>query len=134
MHESVTVQRLSCAGLRTLLKVLPSSQLYIRGPDGKPQPVLHAGYCEAAVSLLHSFNLQLLYEAGQLFSVLLATEQLEEPLLRNLRALVVDAVDPRRTVPLHVQASAVRVHGHGHAQASAVRVHGHGHAQASAVR
>jgi len=109
--ESATSQRLACAGLRTLLKVLPSSQLYTKDENGNPQPVLHAGYCEAAVSLLSSFNLQLLYEAGQLFSVLLATEQLEEPLLRNLLKLIVDAADPKRTVPFHMQASAARALG-----------------------
>ena len=110
--ESATSQRLACAGLRTLLKVLPSSQLYTKDENGNPQPVLHAGYCEAAVSLLSSFNLQLLYEAGQLFSVLLATEQLEEPLLRNLLKLIVDAADPKRTVPFHMQvcAAGLRMH------------------------
>ncbi len=109
--ESAHAQRLSCAGLRTLLKVLPTSQLYCKDAHGQPQPVLHEGYCEAAVSLLNSFNLQLLYEAGQLFSVLLATEQLEEPLLRHLLNVLVDATDPRRAPPLHMQASAARALG-----------------------
>ena len=107
----MTAQRLSCAGLRMLLKALPSSQLYTKDENGNPQPVLHAGYCEAAVSLLNSFNLQLLYEAGQLFTVLLATEQLEEPLLRNLLKLIIDAADTKRSVALHVQASAARALG-----------------------
>ena len=109
--ESAHAQRLACAGLRTLLKVLPTSQLYRKDEEGHPQPVLHEGYCEAAVGLLNSFNLQLLYEAGQLFSVLLATEQLEEPLLRHLIHVLIDAADPRRAPPLHMQASAARALG-----------------------
>ena len=112
--ESNTCQRLACAGLRLLLKVLPSSQLYTTDPEtGQPVPALDGSYCEAAVSLLSSFNLQLLYEAGQLFSVLLAIEQLEEPLLRNLLKLLIDAADPKRTAPLHMhmQASAARALG-----------------------
>ena len=62
---------------------------------------------------LNSFNLQLLYEAGQLFAVLLDIEQLEEPLLRALLKLIIDAADPRRgsAVPLHMQASAARALG-----------------------
>ncbi len=106
--ESPTTQRLACAGLRALLMALPSSQLYTKGEDGVPKPVLTAEYCRAAVSLLGSFNLQLLYEAGLLFTVLLSIEQLEEPLLRCLLQLLIDAVDPRKTVPLHEQASAAR--------------------------
>ena len=109
--ESPTTQRLACAGLRVLLKALPSSQLYTTDDDGRPVAVLDASYCEAAVSLLQSFNLQLLYEAGQLFSVLLSIEQLEEPLLRHLLQPLLDAADPRRSVPLHVQASAARALG-----------------------
>ena len=34
---------------------------------------------------------------------MLATEQLEEPLLRNLLKLLMDAADPRKTVALHMQ-------------------------------
>ena len=109
--ESTVTQRLACTGLRTLLTVLPSSQLYTKDEQGVPRPTLDASYCEAAVSLLNSFNLQLLYEAGQLFTVLLAIELLEEPLLRNLLKLLVDAADPRRTVPLHMQASGARALG-----------------------
>ena len=80
--DSAMTQRLAAAGLRVLLKALPSSQLYTLDDDGKPQPVLDSSYCVAAVSLLSSFNLQLLYETGQLFNALMATEQLEEPLVR----------------------------------------------------
>lgn len=109
--ESPTAQRLACAGLRVLLKALPASQLYTVDADGRPVAVLDASYCEAAVALLRSFNLPLLYEAGQLFSVLLAIEQLEEPLLRHLLQPVVDAADSRKSVPLHVQASAGRALG-----------------------
>jgi len=110
--EATSTQRLACTGLRTLLKVLPPSQLYVRDDEtGEMRPTLDASYCEAAVALLNSFNLQLLYEAGQLFSVLLATEQLEEPLLRNLLKLLMDAADPRKTVALHMQASGARALG-----------------------
>ena len=35
--------------------------------------------------------------------VLLATEQLEEPLLRNLLGVLIDATDPKRSPPLHMQ-------------------------------
>ena len=98
--ESAHAQRLACAGLRTLLKVLPTSQLYRKDEEGHPQPVLHEGYCEAAVGLLNSFNLQLLYEAGQLFSV-----------LRHLIHVLIDATDPKRAPPLHMQASAARALG-----------------------
>ena len=109
--ESTTAQRLACTGLRTLLKVLPSSQLYTHDEHGNPVPTVDATYCETAVSLLNSFNLQLLYEAGQLFAVLLDIELLAEPLLRCLLKLLIDAADPRRTVPLHMQASAARALG-----------------------
>jgi hypothetical protein len=109
--ESATVQRLACAGLRALLRALPSSQLYATDAHGAQRPVLHAGYCDAAVALLASFNLQLLYEAGQLFTTLLGIEQLEAPLLRRLRGVLLDAADPKRTVPLHMQASAARALG-----------------------
>lgn len=64
--EATSTQRLACTGLRTLLKVLPPSQLYVRDDEtGEMRPTLDASYCEAAVALLNSFNLQLLYEAGQ---------------------------------------------------------------------
>ena len=41
--------------------------------------VLDSSYCEAAVSLLSSFNLQLLYEAAELFTVLISMEQVRAP-------------------------------------------------------
>ena len=109
--ETTTAQRLACTGLRTLLKVLPASQLYTNDEHGNAVAVLDASYCEAAVSLLNSFNLQLLYEAGQLFAVLLEIDQLVDPLLRALLKPIIDAADPRRTVPLHMQASAARALG-----------------------
>jgi len=113
--ESSVTQRLACSGLRTLLGLLPTSQLYVTDEAGNSVPVVDSSYCEAAVGLLSSFNLQLLYEANELFTVLISMEQLEESLLEELVKQLVEAADDAqpggKQVPLHMQASAARALG-----------------------
>ena len=83
--SNTVTQRLACAGLRTLLAVAAAQ---------KEQPqIVDASYAEAAVALLNSFNLQVLYEASQLYQAIVAIDELEGPLLAQLLAKV-------RSVPL----------------------------------
>lgn len=108
--EHTITQRLAAAGLRALVAVTPTAQLHDTDERGQALPMVDAAYAAAAVSLFHSFNLQVLYEATQLLSVLVTLETLEEPLLRQLVQLLRDSHDDTGggAVPLHVQASAAR--------------------------
>ena len=66
---NTVTQRLACAGLRTLLAVAAAQ---------KEQPqIVDASYAEAAVALLHSFNLQVLYEASQLYQAIVAIDDVD---------------------------------------------------------
>lgn len=120
--EQTMTQRLAAAGLRSLVAVLPTSQLGATDASGEPLPGLDAAYPAAALSLFHSFNLQVLYEATQLLAALVALPPLEEPLLRQLVALLRESAPPPPdgpggdegapvAVPLHVRASAARCLG-----------------------
>ena len=103
---NTVTQRLACAGLRTLLAVAAAQ---------KEQPqIVDASYAEAAVALLHSFNLQVLYEASQLYQAIVAIDELEGPLLAQLLAKV-------RSVPLRADEREGGAGAPPHAAAAAAR-------------
>ena len=104
--SNTVTQRLACAGLRTLLAVAAAQ---------KEQPqIVDASYAEAAVALLHSFNLQVLYEASQLYQAIVAIDELEGPLLAQLLAKV-------RSVPLRADEREGGAGAPPHAAAAAAR-------------
>ena len=103
---NTVTQRLACAGLRTLLAVAAAQ---------KEQPqIVDASYAEAAVALLNSFNLQVLYEASQLYQAIVAIDELEGPLLAQLLAKV-------RSVPLRADEREGGAGAPPHAAAAAAR-------------
>ena len=104
--SNTVTQRLACAGLRTLLAVAAAQ---------KEQPqIVDASYAEAAVALLNSFNLQVLYEASQLYQAIVAIDELEGPLLAQLLAKV-------RSVPLRADEREGGAGAPPHAAAAAAR-------------
>ncbi|KAL3907130.1 MAG: hypothetical protein SGPRY_010290, partial [Prymnesium sp.] len=87
--DSSLIQLMACQGLTSVLAEIPSSQRHYTDDEGRQLPVVDEEFCRAAVAMLSSFNLQMLYEANRLFAVLISIE----------------------AVPLHMRASAARALG-----------------------
>ena len=66
----------------------PALRRHATDAQGLPLPDVDGECAAAAVALFYSFNLQLQYEATQLLSALLTLEPLEEPVLKQLVALL----------------------------------------------